>query len=173
MSKICPGPVPAGGRRKHLVGQEPSARAHVPPRGVPCRWQFVLWVKRGETRSVMTGWEGLVELHLLFPPCWHHQISRAAPHSGSQRSRSWNSISGNRQESPVSAISSLFFVSRNLPGVFSSCPYRQTRWLPFLLGKKHLWILNSPKAISLQTHSYNLHFLLLSANLKVISSQEA
>lgn len=134
---------------------------------------FVLWVKRGEIRSVMTGWEGLVEFHLLFLPCWRHQISRAAPHSGSQRSRSWNSISGNRQESPVSAISSLFFVSRNLPGVFSSCPYRQTRCLPFLLGKKHLWILNSPKAFSLQTHSYNLHFLLLSANLKVISSQEA
>lgn len=79
VSKICPGPAPAGGRREHLVGHAPSAGAHVPPRGFPYPWQFVLWVKRGEIRSVMTGWEGLVELHLLFPLCWCHQIQQNCP----------------------------------------------------------------------------------------------
>lgn len=60
--------------------------------GTPCRsrtfcqgpcasypWQFVLRVKRGEIRSVMIGWERLVELHPFFPQCWCHQIQQSCP----------------------------------------------------------------------------------------------
>lgn len=115
----------------------------MPPRGFPEPWQFGLWVKR-EIRSVMVGWEGLVELHLLFPQCWCHEIQQSCPTFGIPKDVGGGVGTGAGIPSQVTGrglLSQLDPISSSCQGILQLCfPLAckdRLRCLPFLQGKKN------------------------------------
>lgn len=132
------------------------------------------WVKRGE---IMSGWGGLVELYLLFPQRWCHQIPQSCPTFRIPKDVGSRVGTEAGLPSQVTDRSLLVCHIQPLLPVWESS--RSLFHLPIktdkvCLGKKAPLDFKFSKSLFLcRPTTINLHLLLLPANLNVILSKRA